>query len=56
MEDPDGIGGPRKRPYDKPDFTWEPVFETSALSCGKLSVLGGACNAYPNSPGSGTFS
>jgi hypothetical protein len=28
---------PRKRPYQKPEFRYEKVFETMALSCGKIS-------------------
>ena len=27
---------PKKKPYHKPDFQYERVFETMALSCGKL--------------------
>ena len=26
-----------KKPYEKPAFRYEPVFVTSALSCGKIS-------------------
>ena len=26
-----------KKPYKKPDFRYEKVFETMALSCGKIS-------------------
>jgi hypothetical protein len=29
--------GPRKKPYVKPEFRFEKVFETMALSCGKIS-------------------
>jgi len=28
--------GPRKKPYQKPSFRYEKVFETMALSCGKV--------------------
>jgi hypothetical protein len=28
---------PGKKPYQKPEFRYEPVFETMALSCGKVS-------------------
>ena len=28
---------PRKKPYQKPEFRFEKVFETMALSCGKIS-------------------
>lgn len=27
----------RRKPYQKPDFRFERVFETMALSCGKIS-------------------
>jgi len=30
-------GPRRKRPYQKPEFRYEKVFETMALSCGKIS-------------------
>lgn len=26
-----------KKPYEKPSFRYEPVFVTTALSCGKIS-------------------
>ena len=32
-----------KKPYTKPAFRFERVFETQALSCGKISVTQGAC-------------
>jgi hypothetical protein len=32
-----------KKPYQKPSFEWERVFETMALSCGKLSGGGSQC-------------
>jgi hypothetical protein len=28
---------PRRKPYHKPDFRFEQVFETMALACGKIS-------------------
>jgi hypothetical protein len=28
-----------KKPYEKPAFRYEKVFETSALSCGKTGIL-----------------
>jgi len=34
-----------KRPYEKPAFRHEGVFETMALSCGKISGTQGACNS-----------
>ncbi len=33
-----------KRPYVKPTFRFDPIFETMALSCGKISGTQGACN------------
>ena len=36
-------GAGRKRPYRKPDFKHEKVFETMALSCGKLSATQMQC-------------
>jgi hypothetical protein len=33
----------RKTPYQKPAFRHESVFETSALTCGKVSNTQGAC-------------
>jgi hypothetical protein len=32
-----------KKPYQKPAFRHEKVFETMALSCGKVSSLQGQC-------------
>jgi hypothetical protein len=39
---PDGQG-PAKRPYQKPEFRYEVVFETMALSCGKTSATEAQC-------------
>lgn len=33
----------KKRPYIKPSFTHERVFETNALSCGKVGVTQEIC-------------
>lgn len=30
---------PAKQPYVKPDFRFEKVFVTTALSCGKISTM-----------------
>ena len=46
-----GSGAPRrgaagaagKRPYQKPSFAREQVFETMALACGKINPTSGAC-------------
>jgi hypothetical protein len=37
--------GPKK-PYQKPAFRHEQVFETMALSCGKISGTQGACSNF----------
>jgi hypothetical protein len=33
----------RKRPYQKPEFRRDRVFETTALSCGKIQVTQSQC-------------
>ncbi len=35
--------GRPKKPYRKPDFKFERVFETMALSCGKISPAQSQC-------------
>ena len=35
---------PAKKPYVKPDFQFEHVFETNALSCGKVNNTQGGCH------------
>lgn len=35
--------GTAKKPYRKPEFRYERVFETLALSCGKLQGSQGQC-------------
>jgi hypothetical protein len=35
-----------KRPYQKPAFRYEKVFETTALSCGKVSATQRQCLYY----------
>jgi hypothetical protein len=32
-----------KKPYQKPEFRFEQVFETRALSCGKVNATQGQC-------------
>ncbi|MGA8300634.1 MAG: hypothetical protein WCB53_19235 [Terriglobales bacterium] len=32
-----------KKPYRKPEFSFERVFETRALACGKVSYTQGQC-------------
>ncbi len=34
-----------KKPYQKPSFRHEKVFETMALACGKISPTQGACKS-----------
>jgi hypothetical protein len=38
------VPAPKKKTYQKPAFRYERVFETTALSCGKVSGTGGYCN------------
>lgn len=38
--------GPKK-PYTKPAFVSEKIYETVALACGKLPGQGGFCNGAP---------
>lgn len=38
----------QRRPYLKPEFRHETVFETMALACGKISGTQGACNSQRN--------
>jgi hypothetical protein len=37
----------QRRPYVKPAFRHERVFETMALGCGKIGGTGGICTAVP---------
>jgi hypothetical protein len=37
-----------RKPYRKPAFRYERVFETMALSCGKLSPTQSQCITHPN--------
>jgi hypothetical protein len=37
--------GRAKKPYEKPAFQREQVFETMALACGKINPVSGACRA-----------
>ncbi len=37
-----------KKPYTKPAFRFERVFETQALSCGKVQGQTGPCVAHRN--------
>jgi hypothetical protein len=34
-----------KRPYQKPSFAREQVFETMALACGKINPTSGGCKS-----------
>ena len=36
----------KKKPYVKPAFRHEKVFETMALSCGKISTTQRQCQSY----------
>jgi hypothetical protein len=37
------LAGAGKKPYQKPAFRYERVFETLALSCGKKAAEGSGC-------------
>ncbi len=41
--EPEGSTAKNKRPYSKPNFQHEKVFETMALACGKLSPTQAQC-------------
>lgn len=39
-----------RRPYSRPEFTWEEDFEPYVFStCGKMPGQGGVCNAHRSS-------
>jgi len=40
-------GKERKKVYVKPRCVSEPIYETLALACGKLSGQSGSCNGAP---------
>ncbi len=42
--EPSSAAAPKK-PYLKPAFQREQVFETMALACGKINPVSGACRA-----------
>jgi hypothetical protein len=42
-ESPPKVTSASKKPYQKPSFRFERIFETMALSCGKLSGGGPQC-------------
>jgi hypothetical protein len=42
-EKKDPVEQKAKKPYSKPAFRFERVFETSALSCGKISKTQAGC-------------
>jgi hypothetical protein len=39
----DTAPAPAKKPYTTPSFRFEPVFEISALACGKVQSTQGGC-------------
>jgi hypothetical protein len=43
-DDPEGAAA-GKKPYERPSFVREQVFETMALACGKVSPTSGACKS-----------
>ncbi len=38
-------GSADKKPYQKPQFRFERVFETQALTCGKVQSTQGSCHS-----------
>jgi hypothetical protein len=38
-----------KKPYSKPEFRFERVFETTALACGKTSGVQAQCRTFRKS-------
>lgn len=42
-EKPAGQASKAKRPYQKPAFRYEHVFEVTALACGKISATESTC-------------
>jgi hypothetical protein len=45
-EKPSGEPGKAKKPYRKPSFRHERVFETMALSCGKVVITQQQCHFH----------
>ena len=39
----EAIPSPAKKPYTAPSFRFEPVFEISALACGKVQATQSSC-------------
>jgi hypothetical protein len=44
QESAPGRSNQKKKPYQKPAFRHERVFETMALSCGKIASTQGSCH------------
>ena len=44
QSNPAAEGKPPKKPYQKPSFRHERIFETMALSCGKINSTQGQCH------------
>jgi hypothetical protein len=44
QSNPAAEGKPLKKPYQKPSFRHERIFETMALSCGKLNSTQAQCH------------
>jgi hypothetical protein len=43
MNDETKTTGAPKKPYQKPEFRFERVFETRALTCGKIQTTQASC-------------
>jgi hypothetical protein len=44
-DEPSEAKGRTRKPYEKPTFAREQLFETMALACGKTNPISGACRA-----------
>jgi len=44
-KDADAEQAEGKKPYQKPSFRFERVFETAALACGKIAGTSAICNS-----------
>jgi len=43
-QEPAGDPKPARKPYHKPEFRFERVFETTALACGKINATQKHCH------------
>lgn len=43
----DASAAAKRKPYEKPQIVSEPIYETTALACGKVPGQSSQCNAAP---------